>query len=170
MTEDQSLSIFGLPIANISGETLLGVIHTAVREKRKITITYANQNSLNRAYRDTQISGCFRSFTIIHPDGIGIHLASRLLYGNKGLAKRLTGSDLYGLILADSRMTGMTIFFFGDTEETVSLLKKNIEKTVCAGAVSGYGFNTDEVLRQIALAKPDIVMVGLGSPLQEEWI
>ncbi len=170
MTDGSSVSLFGISIANTSYEALLDAINKAIRQKQKITITYANQNSLNIVYQHPETAAVFNSIRIVHPDGTGIHLASGFLYGNKGLAKRLTGSDLYSLILTNCCETGAKIFFFGDTEATLSHVKIRFSNSLFAGAVSGFNFNTEEVLRQITAAQPDIVMVGLGSPLQEQWI
>jgi N-acetylglucosaminyldiphosphoundecaprenol N-acetyl-beta-D-mannosaminyltransferase len=106
----------------------------------------------------------------VHPDGIGVFLASKFLYGKNGFTKRITGSDFYIELIKGSLKNNWSFFFFGDTDETLSKISKTNPDLFVKGFCNGFNFNNDKLIKDINTAKPDILIVGLGSPKQEDWI
>ncbi len=169
MPKFKTVNILGLQVANVSTSDVLSVITTALRSKSRILITYANFNTIYLC-ADSSLQQTINRFQLIHPDGIATYIASKLLYGNNGLANRLTGSDIYNCIILDSVLTQEKLFFFGDTSYTIEMIHKSMPAHRIAGAISGFNFITDDVISEINAAKPGILLVGLGTPLQENWI
>ena len=54
----------------------------------------------------------------------------------------------------------------------MKLLEKYLQHTdiVIAGYNNGFAYENDKLLGMINKSKPDILVVGMGSPKQEEWI
>ncbi len=165
-----SINIFGINIEKLSYESFLSYISGGIENNKKLSIGYANADTLNKIYSDDNLKTVFKSFDLIHPDGIGVFLASRILYGKNGLDKRLTGSDFYPLLIHKSFEKNWNLFFFGHSIEILSEIKKQNPSLNISGVNEGYFFNDQEVINKINNANPDIIILGLGCPKQEEWI
>ncbi|MFZ1322531.1 MAG: WecB/TagA/CpsF family glycosyltransferase [Ignavibacteria bacterium] len=112
----------------------------------------------------------YESFNLIHPDGIGVYFASKYLYATDGMNKRFAGSDFYNSLISNSISEGRSFFFFGHTLKELDKIKTNYPALSIAGIQEGYNFNTDEVIKKINKADPDILIIGLSCPIQEKWM
>lgn len=163
-------NIFGLDINKADYPGLLKQIITAIESKQKITIGYANAHILNNIFKNYKHREILSSFNIIHPDGIGVYLASRFLYRKKGMARRMTGSDFYPMLIEEGIKRKWSFFFFGHENKTLEKIGVCNPELTIAGYSEGYNFDTDSVINQINSSGTDILIVGLGFPKQEEWI
>jgi len=92
-------------------------------------------------------------------EGRGLWLMARLL--GKKLKQNINGIELI------KNLKGK-IFLFGGTKEVVEKTKEKLGQKI-VGAENGYqDFNN--VIEKINIARPDILLVGLGSPKQEKFI
>lgn len=133
-------------------------------------IGYANADSLNKMYNDDELKKIYGTFDLIHPDGIGVYAASRILFGENGLESRLTGSDFYPLLIEESIKNNWKYFFFGHSDAILSEIRSNHPHLNIAGLNEGYNFKDEEVIDKINASKPDIIIIGLSCPIQEKWI
>lgn len=170
MITNEPIKIFNIELLNISNSEIIEFIQKAISEQSQIVLCYANSNSLNLAYTNREFRARLSSFNLIHPDGIGVFLASKFLYGKNGFSKRITGSDFYIELMKESLKNNWSFFFFGDTDETLSKISKTNPDLFVKGFCNGFNFNNDKLIKDINTAKPDILIVGLGSPKQEDWI
>jgi N-acetylglucosaminyldiphosphoundecaprenol N-acetyl-beta-D-mannosaminyltransferase len=115
------------------------------------------------------------SIDILHADGIGVYFASKILYGNKGLHEKLTGTDLYYSILKRAAQEKWKIFLLGNTDDVVrnasqrtTLLFPGLQ---IVGFHHGYFDLSDStILQKINTSHADIVFISLGMPKQELWL
>lgn len=113
---------------------------------------------------------------LVTPDGIGILLASKLLGGN--IKERVAGFDLVTDIFQkrEEEQNTLRVYFVGAEEEVVKRAARNIENTYKYIKVVGIhnGFFEKErenrILKEIHESQPDLVLVGLGSPRQDQFI
>jgi len=159
-----------LKIDCVSYSSLLDYISDAIINSQKRNITYCNANTINELYKNKDMISRLNDFDLIHPDGIGIYFASKILFGNEGLKERITGSDFYPLLAAESAKYYRKVFFFGHDDETLSKIEKAYPGLNICAYHKGYNFDNDELINKINLHNPDILIVGLGSPKQENWI
>jgi N-acetylglucosaminyldiphosphoundecaprenol N-acetyl-beta-D-mannosaminyltransferase len=108
-----------------------------------------------------------------HADGVGTVLALRL----KGIRNipRCNGSDTYPLLLRDAIAGKWRVFFLGGDEKTaVGILRSWVNAggdAALAASRHGYAEVDDlEVIDAVAAHAPDLLLVGMGSPKQFEWI
>lgn len=104
--------------------------------------------------------------------------ASRLL--GKPLPERVAGSDLFPALCAKAAEHNLSVFFLGGARGTAQGAAKVLQARHPRLRVAGtycptYEFERDpteseQVLEAVRVAKPDTLIVGLGSPKQEEWI
>jgi len=115
-----------------------------------------------------------KNVTLAYPDGIGVVLAMRLR-GARG-AKRFPGVELWQQAMARAAEVGAKVFLLGGPEdglpELTLRLREEFPNLRIVGMQHGYFLREDweDISRKIATAEPDIIAVGMGSPLQEQFI
>lgn len=164
------LSILSLEITSLDYSDILESIVNAKNEAKLIIITGANANTVNIALDNLKFAKILNKFNIVHPDGIGIFLTSRFLFGKDGLKNRITGSDLYPRLIQLALKNYWSFYFFGDTDETHRKIPLNYPGLRIVGSCNGFIYNNDSLISDINKSCPDFLIVGLGSPKQEEWI
>lgn len=170
MQENNYCSIFNVTIFKSDSKNLLEYVKSNIKKEKKFYITYTNANSLNLIYKCPNLLSLFNNFDHLHPDGLGVYLASKFLYGKNGFKNRFTGSDFYPSIINEGIKNKWKFFLFGDSEKTLSeAVKKNNTLNIC-GYQNGYDFEDEKLIKKINNLSPDILIVGLGCPKQEEWI
>jgi N-acetylglucosaminyldiphosphoundecaprenol N-acetyl-beta-D-mannosaminyltransferase/alpha-1,3-mannosyltransferase len=106
-------------------------------------------------------------------DGLGMDIASRILYGSK-FPSNLNGTDLTPLVL-NALPEQCRVFLLGSKSGIAELaaiaLGRRFPNIEVVGARDGY-FAPEEALmvaQTIRATKPDLVLVGMGNPAQELW-
>jgi len=138
-----------------------------------------NPHSYAVALGDKAFSQALKAADWLVPDGAGIVLASRILGG--GIQERVTGSDVFfGLHQRMNAAAGMSVFFLGAAEETLSLIRERMALDYPNVRVAGTysppykpAYSDDELNVMIAAvnaAAPDVLWVGMTAPKQEKWI
>lgn len=164
------LNIADTIINRITYDELLALTLSKITNNEKTTFTYANANTINMLYKNKSLAGLLNEFDVTHPDGIGIFLASKFLFGEKGLQERISGSDFYPELAHQAIKNNFKTFFFGHDNETLSKIASNCPGLNICGLSEGYSYIDEEVISKINFAKPDILIIGLSQPKQEEWI
>ncbi|MFD1031339.1 WecB/TagA/CpsF family glycosyltransferase [Metaplanococcus flavidus] len=165
--------ILDIPISNLSLEDFLERIYGELSSKTKnIFIVTANPEIIMTAKHSPSYRKSVLQANYIVPDGSGIMLASKIL--DQPLAEKITGYDLFHIFLAHASEHKKTIYFFGSKEGVASKAALNALELYndfkIAGTKNGYSGLGEDIALEIAETKPDFVFVGLGAPLQEQWI
>jgi exopolysaccharide biosynthesis WecB/TagA/CpsF family protein len=111
-------------------------------------------------------------------DGAPVAARARRVIGRA--VPRLAGSDLIGSLLDRAELTGASVGFLGGSPETQSRLREDLRRERPSLRISGFWAPAREELsdpdactrlsEEIAAAKTNILIVGLGKPRQELWI
>jgi N-acetylglucosaminyldiphosphoundecaprenol N-acetyl-beta-D-mannosaminyltransferase len=141
-------------------------------------VVTANAQFYVLAEKSVEFRSCINEAEYVCPDGISVVMACKWL-GRSSVA-RIAGVDLIDPLCREASSLGLPVFFLGgrpgSASETASLLMDRYPGLVVAGVVCPpTGFLEDErVLKEIVQcveeARPAIVFVGLGAPLQEFFI
>ncbi|MDF2607294.1 MAG: glycosyl transferase, WecB/TagA/CpsF family [Bacillales bacterium] len=141
-------------------------------------IVTANPEIVMKARNNSDFHEIISSADMITPDGIGIIYASKVL-GNS-LKERVTGYDMLHSLLQYRENIGATtkIFLLGSSTDVVEAAGKKLLELYEHAQVIGthHGFfpkNSDEEMKivdSISREQPDLLLVGIGSPRQEEFI
>ena len=123
--------------------------------------------------KDSALHEAFRRADLLIPDGIGVVLAARLLYGAR--LSRVPGVEMMENICRLAATEGYSIFIYGAQEE---VNRKAAEELVrryptlrIAGRSNGY-VKEDEMeglVANINASGAKILFLALGSPKQERW-
>jgi len=168
--KDKVINILGVPVAGVNYPDLLEAVRISILNNKKITLTSVNVNTINLANNLEHFRDNLSQIDIKHPDGIGVYLASRFVYGKEGLKLKITGSDFYNELKKHSIINNWSFFFFGDEEETLDKISKVNPELQIKGMQNGFIYDNEKLVNEINKLNPDILLVGLGSPKQENWI
>ncbi len=115
----------------------------------------------------------FRVADLLIPDGIGIVLAARILYGAR--MKRVPGVEFMLEICRLAAARGYRVFIYGAKEETS---KKAVDELIrrypglkVVGRANGYVRDEEmpQLIDRINTSGAEILFLALGSPKQEQW-
>jgi N-acetylglucosaminyldiphosphoundecaprenol N-acetyl-beta-D-mannosaminyltransferase len=123
--------------------------------------------------RDPVLKEVYRHADLLLPDGIGVVMAARILYGVK--IERVPGSDFIFDICGIAEKEGYKIFIYGAREEVNRLacerLQSSYPRLKVAGRSNGYVKEAEmpDLVKRINASGAEIVFLALGSPKQEKW-
>jgi len=174
---DRTLELFGVRITDVSRgravELLLDMI--AHRDGHTRSVFFVNAHSLNLVHRDEDYRRVLAGADYVFADGTGVRWAARF----KGVRLRdnVNGTDLMPELLGAPPTAGRRYFLLGGDEETIRRAAEHARRSFPGWQLAGYhhGYVVDpqsssEVIRTIHAARPDMLLVGMGNPLQEKWI
>ncbi|BDA82762.1 UDP-N-acetyl-D-mannosaminuronic acid transferase [Aureimonas sp. SA4125] len=137
-------------------------------------VAFVNAHCINLAFEHEEYRSALADFLVL-PDGVGIDIASQLLFGQP-FPENLNGTDLVPFLLAQLR-PGLRIGLIGAqpgvAEAAAAGFAAEAPQHVYLPISHGYfaeGAETDAVLAKTRVLRPDIVLVALGVPRQELFI
>ena len=119
-------------------------------------------------FRDTMLAASW-----IHGDGQSIVLASKLT--DAPLPERIATTDFFHDAAEAAIENGLSFFIFGGSEKqneaATNAIRKLYPALKIAGRRNGYFRREEEegICKEIRESGADVLWVGLGKPLQEEW-
>lgn len=170
------ISLFGVHIDRIDLEGLIHRAADCVRAGTRAKIMYVNIHVMNLACRDSGLRKTLNHSHTIYCDGAGVRAGARIL--GKSLPPRMTGADWIWDLCAMCQDKGYSLFLLGGRpgvgEMAARILTRQYPGLRMAGTHHGFfdnkGIENDRVIAYVNKRAPDILLVGLGSPLQEKWI
>ena len=172
------VSIFGIPVAAWRLEDLLKWVDFHLQGDRTgpKKVMYANVHTLNLACQDPVFHWVLRGADVVYCDGSGVRFGARLL--KRDIPERMTGADWIYDLCALAEQREYRLFLLGGSrgiaEQAVARLKNRFPRLLIAGTHHGYFHRNarqqDALLAHLRATDIDILLVGMGSPLQELWI
>lgn len=173
-----TIPILGVPVHSTTLEQAAEhVVRSAVIGTGGWVIT-PNLDILRRTARDPSFRSLYDQSTLRLADGMPLVWASRLR--RTPLPERVAGSDLIFRLVAKAAEQGASIFLLGGNpgaaEKTAEILvAKHAALKIAGIACPEFGFENDPVqlealTQSLIAARPNIVLVALGSPKQEHLI
>ncbi len=150
------------------------VDHPRTKPARMIVTGF---HGLHCAMEDPAFKAILGQAELFVPDGIApIWIARRL---GKNVSGRVTGAELMRCYFERADKKGYSSFFFGDTVETLTKLRRTLKENYPGHKIAGmysppFREHKQEekqaMIDTINQARPDVLWVGLGLPKQERWI
>lgn len=166
--------IFSLRLDVLNASEIISRVLDAVRRQRGLTITYFTAWTLVRANRSRSMSAVLRSFDLCYADGMGVVVALRLLNGTS--AHKVTANDFFLPLCQELTLQSRSIGLVGGKPGTIELARQVLLREVHDARIilSSHGFlshgDRAELRSRLAQAQPDVLFLGLGQPLQEEFV
>jgi len=145
-------------------------------ETKKV-INTINPHSYVTAKNDTYFKEALVDSDILIPDGSGIVLAAKQIYGKS--IKKIAGADLHSFLLQKMNEKKGKVFYMGASQNTLDKIEERIKKEYPNIQVKSYSppfkleFSQEDnaVIRsKINEFKPDLLFVGMTAPKQEKWL
>jgi N-acetylglucosaminyldiphosphoundecaprenol N-acetyl-beta-D-mannosaminyltransferase len=139
-------------------------------------VMYLNAHVLNQSRANPALREALEQADLVYCDGYGVRLAAKAL--DAEIPHRMTGADwIYGLA-ALCELGGQSVYLLGAepgvAAEAARRLDRWYPRLRIAGTHHGYfdigSAHDDRVVEDINARKPDIVLVGMGTPKQELWV
>ncbi len=172
-----SVAILGVPIDNVTMTQVLGAIETSIEEGGFHQIATANVDFLINSIHDLELKEILSACFLVLPDGMPLVWASRLM--GASLKERVSGADLVPRLVELAAHHNYSIFLLGSSEAssrgaTQWIRQHHPEARVvgrhCPAFAELEEMDHEDILLRIEAARPDILLVALGSPKQEKWL
>jgi N-acetylglucosaminyldiphosphoundecaprenol N-acetyl-beta-D-mannosaminyltransferase len=139
-------------------------------------VMYVNAHVLNQSQERPELRDALESADLVYCDGYGVRLAAKAL--DVEIPHRMTGADWVWGLASLCELNGQSLYLLGSepgvAAEASARLQRWYPRLRVAGHHHGYfetGSAHDErVIEDINAKRPDIVLVGMGSPKQELWV
>ena len=175
-TENQLVSILGIKISNISKNEAIDIVEQLIQKRVRTprAIFIVNAHTLNIAVESPHYHKTLNSAHMVLGDGTGVRWAAK----QRGVLMRdnLVGTDLIPELFDETAGRGYSYFLLGGDQQTISRAADFCFKHYPGWAQAGFhhGYldqnNTTEAIEVINDSKPDLLLVGMGNPKQEQWI
>ena len=167
-------TIFGVPFRICSMESAVAEFGKLVKsgaDRGYCTFAaFINAHYLNLAYTDGDYVSALRLADCIFPDGAGVALACRLL--SLPEPENVNGTDMFPLLAGKGYRFYLLGGAPGVAEQAARRASERYPEAAFAGWHDGYFGREEEaeIIREINLVSPDILLVALGGGKQEKWI
>ena len=168
--EEISVSAFPNP------ESLFERLVQESYQPKQSVVHYLNIHVANTAFSNDRLKNILQRSDLVYCDGAGIVLGSKLL--GSPLPTRLTAADWFLDMLTYFAKQDRKVYLLGGEpgvpEQALDEIIRRVPEHTVVGAHHGYILNSptlqQDVIEEINALKPDILIVGFGTPLQEYWI
>ena len=176
-TAGARFSVLGVNLLSVARQQAVAMLEEIIRrrEGRVRSVFIVNAHTLNLAAGDPSYRQVLNASDFVFPDGTGIRWAARL----QGIrvAENLVGTDFVPAFLHAAAGRGYSYFLLGADRQTIASAAQYTRRTFAGWAQAGYhhGYLADEATTAAAIvrinrARPDVLLVGMGNPLQENWV
>lgn len=166
--------VLGVGIDAVTEKQALDRITGFVREGGPHQVVTANPEILDNATHTPALHDLINRAALVTADGQGVLLAGRIL--GTPFPARVTGIELAEALCRESAARGLSLYFLGAepgvVDEAATKMRAAYPGVNICGTHHGYFRNEgpQAVVDDIKRAKPDVLLVGIGSPYQEEFI
>jgi N-acetylglucosaminyldiphosphoundecaprenol N-acetyl-beta-D-mannosaminyltransferase len=172
------IDILGVGVDPLTVGELHAEIGRLVRGRERGLVLNVNAHCLNLCYEDPKLRDFFNGAEVVFCDGAGVRLAVRIL--GRRIPERITYADWAWRLAALAAAEGFSLYLLGARPGVAQRAAKSLEQSYpnlrIVGVRHGYFDHSakspenEAVVAEINAAAPDILLVGLGMPLQEYWL
>ncbi len=166
-------TILGITVASIGWEEAIALLKRVLAERRFTKVSFLNAHNANTACVDQAFATALEDFLML-PDGIGVDIAAKLLYGSPFPAN-LNGTDFVPAFLKATNQP-LRVGLLGAKLQNADAAARKLASLAPQHAFmvihDGF-FGADEeekILDLIKSKRLDILLVAMGVPRQELWI
>lgn len=140
-------------------------------------VCVANVHMVIETWQNSKFAAAVNNADLVTPDGMPLVKCLKLFYGLN--QERVAGMELMPDLIAECEMKGLSVFFYGTTDEVLDRISQRIKtehpEVIIAGTFSPpFRASSEEeetiVIEKINNSGANIVMVALGCPKQEFWM
>ncbi|MCK8828120.1 WecB/TagA/CpsF family glycosyltransferase [Natroniella acetigena] len=170
---ENKVEILGVEIDNLTIQEALGQIESFLNSGQANLIVTPNPEMIIKANYDQQLKKILNSAELALADGVGLLLAAKML--GTELKERITGVELVHRLLKLGNQTGLRFYFLGSEPGVAAQAKENLQAQYPKLMIKTHHGYLDrrleeQVIAEIKANQIDVLLVGMGVPLQEKWL
>lgn len=167
-------SIAGILVDNLSIPEAVDAIFAPAEHDGARVVHFVHPHAVNLAVTDEALRAALARADLTLPDGVGLRVAGLIL--GFSLRDNLNGTDLLPLLCARALRDGRPLALVGAApgvaEDCARRLRSDFPglsiPLIAHGFLDDAGF--EAVRREVRALERPLVLVAMGSPLQEAWI
>ncbi len=169
-------NVLGVGLHDLSADQVAERVASSVLARRRVLVVNANAHMLTLAQRRRWLRNLITQADIAFCDGAGVQLAARLLNGK--LPHRTTPPEWIESAARRIAPSG-TVFWLGGKPDVVKQAAAVFAErtgTRCVGWHDGFfdvrtgSADNQAIVAEINQASPDLLIVNMGMPRQEQWL
>ncbi len=172
-----TMFILGVRVDNIDFETASKAVRGYVTRNGNgdpCQVFFTNAHTIHLARRDAEFRHVINRADAVLPDGSGLKFAGRVF--RRPIIENLNGTDFVPHILEEAARERWSVYLLGGKPNITKMCRSNLQQNYptlpIAGVHHGHFMPEEEegITADINSRSPDILLVAMGSPLQEKWI
>lgn len=174
MQSYSSATLLGVRIDDVSMDQAVAQIAAFARDGGTHHVVTVNPEFVMAAQRNAEFLHTLQRADLAVPDGVGLNFAAR--WTGQTLGFRVPGIELCERLAALSATSGLRLYLLGAApgvaEAAAAVLEQRFPGVTIAGCFAGSPRPVDEpeIHDRLRVARPDILLVAYGSPVQDLWI
>jgi N-acetylglucosaminyldiphosphoundecaprenol N-acetyl-beta-D-mannosaminyltransferase len=168
------IAIHGIDLVNLGLDEAVDAIVSAVETRQPTKVAFVNADCANIAARDPAYRAALEGTDWVFVDGSGMRIAGEILH--QPVRDNVNGTDLFPRLCEALAGKNHRVFLLGArpgiAEAVGRWMHLRYPGVTLAGSYHGY-FRPSELpglLQMIRAARPDVLLVAFGAPMQEQWI
>jgi len=171
-------NILGVNVCAVTVDALHHWMEQRILKHEKVLVLHANVHCLNLCQKHSWLRDFLNQSQLVFCDGAGVMLGAKLL--GHHIPERITYADWLWQLAAFAEPRQISFYFLGGrpgiAEKAAQQLQLRYPNLQIVGFQHGYfdkgedSVENQAVIQAINQAKPDILLVGFGMPLQEQWL
>ncbi len=130
-----------------------------------------NPEMIDNAVKNPEFAEIINTAELVVPDGVGVEIGLKILGYN---VKRIAGVEFSHRMIEECAKTNQSVALVGAKPEIVEKAKENLIKEFPGLYITyihdGYFNDDNQILEELKIRQPRLVLCALGSPKQEEFI
>lgn len=174
LLEQREFNLFGIKIHNLTMRESIALITGEDCVGRTQIGFFVNAHSINQTFENPSLRSNINAADFVFADGIGMRLAAQ--QAGVVLKDNVNGTDMLLPLCQSAKELGQSVFLLGAApgiaEQARQQLKLRFPGLNLVGAHHGFldDVASRRVINEINDLRADIVLVGMGTPIQEDWI
>lgn len=173
----ERVNILGVEVDPLTVAELHARILSIIHKGGHAPVLHVNVYALNLCYRDPELRAFYNAVSVVFCDGAGVMLGARIL--GQRIPQRITYANWAWQLADFAERENLSLFFLGArpgiAKRAAARLKERHPNLKIVGVHHGYfdrtpGPENEAVLGQINAARPDMLLLGFGMPIQERWL
>lgn len=168
-------NLLGIPVDKVSYDSMPEVIEELIARGGGRIIAPVNIDIMNKAHDNSLLADFLRNADVVHSDGAGVVWGSAL--AGDAVPERVTSITLLWRLAERWNDGSRKLYFLGGPPGMAEAARDAIHSRYpglrIVGCHRGHLMTDKEVdtaLQDIERTQPDLLLVGFGSPIQEEFI
>ncbi len=171
--------LLGTVIDALTLDAFLDALGEAVTARKRLTVLHHNVHSLALFQRDESLRQAFEGADLVFVDGTPVLALARLLGHRTSFDHRLAVLDWFWPLFRRAAAEGWRVVHLGSTPPVIEVALQQVQSKLPGVDFLAYpGFfdkrpgsaGSEEMLAQVRGDSPDLILVGFGMPIQEQWI